>query len=56
LWFATLPLALLAATVFFVGLRVRNRGTTETYRAWVKRALLVIALAMLGQYIHTSVR
>jgi len=56
LWVATLPLALLAATVFFVGLRVRNRGTTETYRAWVKRALLVIALAMLGQYVHTSVR
>jgi uncharacterized membrane protein YfcA len=52
-WVATLPLALIAMVVFFGGLRVRNRGSAEAYRAWVKRALLAIALVMLGQYAYT---
>ena len=53
-WLATLPFALIATIVFFVGLRVRNRGTAETYRAWVKRALFVIACFMLLQYAYSQ--
>ena len=52
-WVATLPFALLAMVVFFAGLRVRNRGTAESYRIWVKRALFIIALVMLLQYAWT---
>lgn len=52
-WLATLPFALIATIVFFVGLRVRNRGSAETYRAWVKRALFVIAMFLLLQYAHS---
>jgi hypothetical protein len=52
-WLATLPFALVAMIVFFAGLRVRNRGSAEQYRAWVKRALFVIALVMLLQYAYS---
>jgi len=51
-WLATLPFALLASVVFFAGLRVRNRGDAATYRAWVKRALFVLALVLLAQYAY----
>ena len=53
-WLATLPFALIATIVFFVGPRVRNRGSTEAYRAWVKRALFVIAVVMLLQYVYSQ--
>ena len=52
-WLATLPFALIATIVFFAGLRIRNRGTAETYRAWVKRALFILALVMLLQYAYS---
>jgi hypothetical protein len=51
-WVATLPFAVIAMIVFFAGLRVRNRGSAEAYRGWVKRALFVLALIMLLQYAH----
>jgi uncharacterized membrane protein YfcA len=52
-WIATLPLAAIGAAVFFVGLRIRHRIDAATYRLWVKRALFVIALVLLGQYAYS---
>lgn len=52
-WLATLPVALIAVLVSLAGHRVRNRGSAETYRVWIKRALLVIALALLLQYAYS---
>ncbi len=52
-WVATLPFALIAMIAFFGGLRLRNRGSAEAYRTWVKRALLTIAMVMLGQYAYS---
>lgn len=51
-WLATLPLAVISVATFFVGLRVRHRIDARTFAIWVKRALFVIALVLLGQYAH----
>jgi uncharacterized membrane protein YfcA len=37
----------------FVGVRIRNRIDAATFRLWVKRALFVIALVLLGQYAYS---
>jgi hypothetical protein len=52
-WATTLPLAVVAAVAFFVGLRVRHRIDAQTFRVWVKRFLLAIALVLLGQYAYS---
>jgi uncharacterized membrane protein YfcA len=49
-WLATLPLVAVGVTGSFVGVRIRNRIDAFTFRRWVKRALFVIALVLLGQY------
>ena len=49
-WTATLPLVVFAIVGVIGGARVRNRIDAETYRVWVKRALWLIALALLAQY------
>jgi len=49
-WIATLPLVLFPIGDVFIGARIRGRIHAETYRVWVKRSLLVIALALLLQY------
>jgi len=49
-WVATLPLVVFAIAGVFAGARIRRRIDAETYRVWVKRALLVIAAALLMQY------
>jgi uncharacterized protein len=54
-WLATLPYILVSMATFFVGLRIRNRINAQTYRIWVKRALLVIALLLLAQYGYQTV-
>ncbi len=51
-WLATVPLIVIAIAASFGGIRVRNRIDAETFRIWVKRSLLVIALALLAQYAH----
>ena len=53
-WAATLPLVLFAISGVFIGARIRHRIDAETYRVWVKRALWVIAFALLVQtaYLH----
>ena len=53
-WAATLPLVLCAVAGVFGGARIRHRIHAETYRAWVKRALLVIAFALLVQYVYLN--
>jgi uncharacterized protein len=54
-WIATLPLAAIGAGVFFIGLRIRHRIDAETYRLWVKRALFMIALVLLGQHVYSLI-
>ncbi len=49
-WLATLPLVAAGVAGSFVGVRIRNRIDAATFRIWVKRALFVIALVLLGQY------
>jgi uncharacterized membrane protein YfcA len=49
-WLATLPLVAVGVAAAFGGARVRNRIDAQAFRVWVKRALLVIALALLAQY------
>jgi len=52
-WLATLPLVFVAVAGSLAGVRLRNRIDAPTYRIWVKRALLVISLALLGQYAYS---
>ncbi len=54
-WLATLPLVAVAVTTSYGGTRVRNRIDAETFRVWVKRALLVIALVLLVQYAYQQI-
>jgi len=51
-WLATLPLIAIAVAAGFAGSRIRNRIDAQAFRVWVKRALLVIALALLAQYAY----
>jgi len=52
-WLATLPLVAIGVAGSFVGVRIRNRIDAATFRLWVKRALFVIALVLLGQYLYS---
>ena len=52
-WLATVPLALTGVLASYVGVRLRHRVDAATYRIWVKRALLVISLALVGQYVYS---
>jgi len=45
----SVPLALLAVLVLFVGLRVRDKIPTETYRRWLRRLLVVLAVILITQ-------
>jgi len=49
-WLATLPLVAIGVAGSFAGVRIRNRIDAQAFRVWVKRALFVIALGLLGQY------
>jgi len=51
-WIATLPFAVIGMATFFAGLRIRSRIDAQTFRVWVQRALLAIALALLVQYLY----
>ena len=52
-WLATLPLVAIGVAGSFVGVRIRHRIDAATFRLWVKRALFVIALVLLGQYAYS---
>lgn len=49
-WLATLPLAAIGTAGLLIGVRVRNRIAADTFRIWVKRFLLLIAVILLAQY------
>ena len=51
-WAATLPLAAAGIAGLFIGLRVRHRIDAQIFRLWVRRFLLAIGLALLGQYLY----
>jgi uncharacterized membrane protein YfcA len=51
-WIATLPFVAFGMTGSMVGVRIRNRIDALAFRAWVKRALFVIALALLVQFVY----
>jgi uncharacterized membrane protein YfcA len=51
-WMATLPFVAFGMTGSMIGVRIRNRIDALAFRTWVKRALFVIALALLGQYLY----
>lgn len=51
-WLATLPLCVVALAAGFAGTRVRNRIDALAFRRWVKRALAVIAMALIGQFLY----
>lgn len=49
-WLASLPLAAFAVAGFFAGLRLRRRIDARSFRLWVKRALLAIALVLIARH------
>jgi uncharacterized membrane protein YfcA len=51
-WIATLPLAVVATVTVIYGMRVRSRLQADAYRAWLKRALFVMAVILLCQYAY----
>ena len=53
-WMATLPFAVVAAAGALYGVRVRSRIDAPTYRRWLVRALLAIALVLCAQYRDTQ--
>ena len=55
-WLATLPFVVIGATASFAGVRLRNRVDAPTYRAWVKRGLFVISLALIAQFAYSQWR
>jgi len=54
-WLATLPLVVIGVAGSLGGVRLRNRIDAHTYRIWVKRALLVIAVVLLAQYAYSLI-
>jgi uncharacterized protein len=54
-WLETLPFAAIGVAAFFFGFRVRSRIDAHTFRIWVKRALFVIALFLILQYLYAVV-
>ena len=51
-WLSTLPLVAAAVAAAIVGARIRSRIDAQTFRRWVKHALLGIALALVAQYVY----
>ena len=53
-WLATLPLCVVAVAAGVGGARMRSRIDAVMFRKWVKRALAVIAFALLAQYAYIA--
>jgi len=49
-WAITLPFAAIVAATTIVGINIRNRIDTATYRRWLLRVLFMIAIVLLVQY------
>lgn len=54
-WLATLPFVAIGVAGSLIGVRIRSHIDAVTFRVWVKRALFVIALGLLGQYVYMLV-
>ena len=54
-WLDTLPFVAIGVASSLIGVRIRHRIDAVTFRVWVKRALFVIALGLLGQYGYSLV-
>lgn len=52
-WAVTLPLAAVAATGAWYGVRIRDRIDAATYRRWLRGALLAIAFILIAQVVGT---
>jgi uncharacterized membrane protein YfcA len=55
-WLVTLPLAVIATIASLYGSRVRSRIDGETYRLWMRRMLLTMALILLTQVVYQQLR
>ena len=55
-WLVTLPLAVIATVASLYGSRVRSRIDGETYRIWMRRMLLTMALILLTQVAYQQLR
>ena len=51
-WLATLPFCAVAVAAGVAGARVRDRIDAKMFRRWVKRALALIAFALIAQYVY----
>jgi hypothetical protein len=49
-WWVAIPASMLGVCTLILGMRVRSRVDATTYRRWVKAALLVMVVILLGQY------
>lgn len=55
-WLMTLPFAVLATVTTLAGIRIRDAIDTATYRRWLLRVLLLIALALIAQFAWQAVQ
>ncbi len=53
-WAMTLPFALVVVATTQVGINIRNRIDTATFRRWLLRMLFVIAFVLLAQYAYET--
>lgn len=51
-WAMTIPFVALAAGGAIYGISIRSRIPAATYRQWLKGALLVMAVILIGQYLY----
>jgi uncharacterized membrane protein YfcA len=56
LWMAVAAFTVPSVAALFVGMRVRNRIDAATYRRWLRAALWVMALLLIGQFIVSMSR
>ncbi len=49
-WLSTVPLCVVGVVTSLAGTRIRSRVPAQTYRRWLKYALVVMALVLLGQF------
>ena len=53
-WAAVAGLSVPAVAALAVGMRLRDRIDAQTYRAWLRKALWVMAILLLAQFAHSA--
>ena len=48
----TAPMALVGFGALIAGMRVRDHISTETFRSIIKALLVIMAITLIGQYVH----